>query len=356
MRRSAADLGLPTDTFVVRMPRLGSAWILHRRAVLVTAVVWPVVLVLAVLALTIGEYPITAADVVSVVSGGGTLIERDIVLNDRLPRVLTGVGVGVAFAVSGAVLQRIAMNPLATPDVLGINAGAAFGALVVITVLGGGHLMTVAGALAGALAAIAVILSIAYRNGLQGYRLVLVGIGVAALATAAISYLLTRAEIQQAMAAATWLTGSLANRSGLHVVIVATGLGLTLPVLVATARHLRLLELGDDVARSLTAGGSAAKVALLVVAVVLAAFATAAAGPIGFVALVAPQIARRLMDGRQAALAPAAAIGALLVVSADLAARTLFPTELPVGVLTAVLGAPVLLYLLARAQRIGAAG
>lgn len=327
-----------------------------RTATLITAIGWLTAIVVAAVSLTLGEFPITVSDVFTVMTGGGSLIERDVVLGDRLPRVVTGLGVGAAFALSGAILQRIATNPLVSPDVIGINSGAAFGALIVLTVLGGSGTTLVLGALIGALITAAAILLIAYKRGLQGFRLVLVGIGVASILTSGISYLLTRADVHEAMTAAVWLTGSLANRSALHVTVIGVTLLTVVPALAVLARHLRLLELGDDLARTLGTRQSH-RVALVLVAVTLAAMATAAAGPIGFVALVAPQIARRLLAERQAGLAPAAAIGALLVVSADLAARTLFaPTAMPVGILTAIIGAPVLLYLLARANRIGAAG
>lgn len=328
-----------------------------RSSVLLTVIAGAAATGVAITSLTLGVFPIGVSDVVTIVGGGGTLIERDVVLGNRLPRALTGLGVGAAFALSGAILQRIAANPLVSPDIIGINSGAALGALVVLLVLGGGGLTLVLGALAGAAFAAAMILLIAYKRGLHGFRLVLVGIGVAAMLSSAISYLLTRSDINRAMSAAAWLTGSLANRSGLHVTIIALALAATIPVLIVGSRHLRLLELGEDLTRTLTGAGHARKVVLLLVAVVLAAMATAAAGPIGFVALVAPQITRRILAERQVGLAPSAAVGALLVVSADLAARLTFaPSEMPVGVLTAVLGAPVLLYLLARAHRIGAAG
>lgn len=334
----------------------GLALRFSRTAAVITVIAWAAAVVVAAASLTLGEFPITVADVVNVLSGGGTLIERDVVLGDRLPRVLTGLGVGAAFALSGAILQRIASNPLVSPDVIGINSGAALGALVVLTVLGGSGATLVVGALIGALVTAAAILAIAYRRGLHGFRLVLVGIGVAALLTSGISYLLTRADVHEAMTAAVWLTGSLANRSTLHVAVIGATLLVAVPALVVLGRHLRLFELGDDLARTLGCR-QGHKVALVLVAVTLAAMATAAAGPIGFVALVAPQIARRLLAERHTGLAPAAAIGALLVVSADLAARLLFaPMGMPVGILTAIIGAPVLLYLLARANRIGAAG
>lgn len=333
--------------FAVRLSRLGAS---------VTVIAWAAALIIGAASLTLGEFPIPVNDAVKVLGGGGTLIERDIVLGDRLPRVATGLGVGAAFALSGAILQRVANNPLVSPDVIGINSGAALGALIVLTVLGGGGATLVVGALIAAVLTAAAILFISYERGLHGFRLVLVGIGVASMLTSAISFLLTRADVHEAMTAAVWLTGSLANRGALHVTVIGITLLLAVPALAVLARHLRLLELGDDLAKTL-GSRQKHKVTLVLVAVTLAAMATAAAGPIGFVALVAPQIARRILAERHTGLAPSAAIGALLVVAADLTARLLFaPTGIPVGILTAIIGAPVLLYLLARANRIGAAG
>lgn len=312
---------------------------------------------IAVVSLTVGEFPLTVGGVVRVLGGGGTLIEQDVVLRDRLPRALTGLGVGAGFAVSGAVLQRLTRNPLVSPDVIGINSGAAAGALVVLLVLGGSGAQLTVGALAGAGAATAAIVAIAYRRGLAGFRLVLVGIGVAAMLSSAISYLLTRSDVHQVTSAAAWLTGSLANRSMLHVVVIGSALGAAIALLVVTGRHLRVLELGEDLARTLSGRRHGPRLVLLVTAVGLAAMATAAAGPIGFVALVAPQVARRVSTARRLDLGPSAALGALLVLAADLASRLVFaPTQMPVGVLTAIFGAPVLLVLLARSQRTGAAG
>lgn len=356
---SHADLtkGVDRDTVLLALPRLGCAFRLSRSSIALTTVAWVLALAVACLSLTLGAFPMSLSEVLTVLTGGGTLIERDVVINGRLPRAITGLGVGAAFALSGAILQRIATNPLVSPDIIGINSGAAVGALVVITVLGGSGMTIVLGALVGAgLTAVAILL-LASKRGLHGFRLVLVGIGVAAMLSSAISYLLIRADLHTAHAGASWLTGSLANRSGTHVGIVLAALALAVPALVVLGRHLRLLELGDDLTRTLAGTRRATKAPLLLVAVLLAALATAAAGPIGFVALVSPQIARRILVERQAGLAASAAIGALLVMTADLAARLIFaPTELPVGVLTAVIGAPMLFYLLARANRIGAAG
>ncbi|WP_134324285.1 FecCD family ABC transporter permease [Cumulibacter soli] len=349
--------GPTRDTLVVAVRGGAVSFRLSRASVLLTILAGAAAVAIATASLTLGVYPISVSDAITIVGGGGTLIERDVVLGDRLPRALTGLGVGAAFALSGAILQRIAANPLVSPDVIGINSGAAMGALIVLLIAGGSGPQLVVGALIGAIVAAMMIVLIAYRRGLHGFRLVLVGIGVAAMLSSAISYLLTRSDIHRAMSAAAWLTGSLANRSSMHATIIGIALIAAIPALVVGSRHLRLLELGDDLTRSLTGAGQGRKVALLLLAVVLAAMATAAAGPIGFVALVAPQITRRILAERQVALAPSAAVGALVVVGADLAGRLLFaPSEMPVGVLTAIMGAPVLLYLLARAHRIGAAG
>ncbi|MFG1794854.1 FecCD family ABC transporter permease [Nocardia sp. NPDC049149] len=329
---------------------------MHRRSVLVTVVCTTVALSLAAWSLTIGHYPLTVGDVLRVLGGGGTLIEYDVVVADRLPRVLTGLCTGAAFAVSGAVLQRIATNPLVSPEIIGINAGASLGALVVSVLLGGTGLALVGGALAGAFVAMALIVGVATKDGLDGYRLVLVGIGVTAMLSSAIAYILTHANIYQAHTAAMWLTGSLANRDWMHVWFAAAALGVVIPPLIMLGRSLPLLELGDELANSLAGRRGPDRTTLIVLAAVAATLATAAAGPIAFVALVAPQIVRRLLAERGTGLAPSAAAGALLVVAADLAARRLFPAELPVGVVTAILGAPVLVYLLARATRIGVAG
>lgn len=275
----------------------------------------------------------------------------------RLPRALCGILVGVAFGTSGNVIQRIADNPLASPDVIGITAGAATAAVFSIVVLGLGGLVTSGFALVGGLGAAAVIYVLAYRDGVSGYRLVLIGIGITAALTSITQYLMTRTQLYDAQRAVVWLTGSLNAVSwgavGPMIVTVAVGV----PATLVLSPQLGVLELGDDTARALGVHVEAARAALLVIAVTLAAMATAAAGPVAFVALASPQIARRLVGPRSLAIVPSALTGALLVLAADLAGARLFaPTTMPVGVVTAVIGAPFLLYLLTRMSRIGRAG
>lgn len=342
---------------VLRWRRFGWSTQVHFRAIFVTTIVLAVAFAVFCWSLAVGDFPIPIGDVLATLVGAGSEDSAFIVRTLRLPRGLTALLVGAAFGLSGAVFQRIARNPLASPDIIGVNAGAAAAAVLVIVVFAGSSLQVTVGALAGSAITSVGIYLLAYKQGVNGYRLVLVGIGVTAVLGSLTSYLLTRAEIVDARRAVVWLTGSLNGRGWEHVRPMVVVLGILLPVTAGLARQLRMLELGDDAAKGLGARVERSRAALLLSATALAAVATASAGPIGFVALVSPQIARRLVGGRSLALIPAAACGALLVVASDLVGRRILaPSELPVGIITAILGAPYLLFLLARANRIGAGG
>ncbi len=326
-------------------------------SIVVSMIAWALTLVIAAVSLTLGDYEIPLPQVLNTLAGKGSLIMTDVVVNNRLPRVLVGMGVGAAFAISGAIFQRLARNPLVSPDLIGINAGAALAAVLMITVFGSSVGWLPAGALLGSLLTATSIYLLAYKKGIAGYRLVLVGIGITAIVSSITAYLLTLADIYTAKTASMWLAGSLAGRSWPHVILIGITLLVLVPAAVAGSRQLRLLELGDDLARTLAGRVELSRGFLIAVGVGLAGLATAAAGPIGFVALVAPQLARRLVAERVAGLLAAAAIGALLVIASDLLAREIFaPTALPVGVVTAFLGAPYLLILMARANRVGRGG
>ena len=338
-----------------RSRRIGWSTRVDGRAVVVGLAALAAALAVFVWSLAVGDFPIPVSEVVATLFGGGSRSTSFIVETLRLPRGLTALLVGAAFGLSGAIFQRLARNPLASPDIIGVNAGAAAAAVFVIVVVHGTSAQVTSGALAGSVLTAVAIYLLAYKRGVSGYRLVLVGIGVTAMLSSVTSYLLTRAEIFEAQKAVVWLTGSLNGRGWEHVRPVSAALLVVVPVTIAMARHLRVLELGDDTARGLGLRVERSRGVLLLAATALAAIATASAGPIGFVALVAPQVARRLVGGRSLALLPSAAFGALLVVAADLVGRRVFaPTELPVGIITAILGAPYLLFLLARANRVGA--
>ena len=188
------------------------------------------------------------------------------------------------------------------------------------------------------------------------YRLVLVGIGLGAMLVAATQYLLTRAEIFEAQRAVVWLTGSLNGRSWSHVRTIGIAMAILVPMVVALSGRLRVMQLGEDAAKGLGVPVERSRLALIIAAVALAAMAVAAAGPIIFVAFVAAPIARRLTRS-PLTLVVSALVGALIMLLSDLVARRLFaPTELPVGVITGVVGAPYLLWLLARSNKVGAGG
>ena len=347
----------PDGALVVRSDRLGVSARVAVRPLVITSVLVAIALVAFAWSLAVGEFPIPFGDVVATLLGHGQPDTDFVVRTLRLPRGLAAVLVGAAFGLSGAIFQRVARNPLASPDIIGVTAGAAACAVLTIVMFDGTANQVTMGALGGAaLASIAVWL-LSYRGGVTGYRLVLVGIGITAVLTSATSYLMTRAEIYDAQRAMVWLTGSLNGRGWDQVRPLAWTLALLTPVAVALGRHLRMLDLGDDAAAGLGTRVEGVRSGLVLVGVALSAIAVSCAGPIGFVALVSPQIARRLVRGSGAALLPSAAVGAALLAASDLVARRVFaPTELPVGIVTAVLGAPYLLWLLARANRIGSAG
>jgi iron complex transport system permease protein len=223
-------------------------------------------------------------------------------------------------------------------------------------VIGASGTIVSIGALVGTLVTAAVIYGLAYKRGVSSYRLVLVGVGIAAVLVAMTSYLLTRAEIFDAQRAYVWLTGSLNGRGWEHVRPVAIAMAVLFPAVVVLGRPLRALQLGDDTAKGLGVAVERNRASLILVAVALVAVATAASGPVSFVAFVSAPIARRLVNA-PVTLVPAAMMGALLMLLSDLVARRVFaPTELPVGVVTGIIGAPYLVWLLARANKIGKGG
>ncbi|WP_433011685.1 FecCD family ABC transporter permease [Kribbella sp. CA-294648] len=327
------------------------------RNVAVAAVLAVIVFAVFCVSLSLGDFKIPVLDVVKTLFGGGDKATEFIVNRLRLPRALTGILVGVALGMSGAIFQSVARNPLASPDIIGVTYGASAFAVLAIITLGLTGTAVSAMAIAGALLTAFTMYLLAWRRGVSSYRLILVGIGIGAIATSLTSYLLTKARVEVAQQALIWLTGSLNGRDWTHVRSMAVMLVVLIPVSVLLVHRLRVLQLGDETAYGLGLRVESSRLGLIVVGVLLAAVATAAAGPIGFVAFVAPPIARRLTRSPGPAMVVSALIGALVVALSDLVAQhALGDTQLPVGVVTGVIGAPYLMFLLARTNRVGSGG
>ncbi len=315
-----------------------------------------VLVVLVSVAVSIGEYRLPLSEVLR--SLVGLPSSADLVVHQlRLPRVVTGVLAGAAFGLSGALFQATVRNPLASPDLIGVTAGASVGAVAAITLAGTSAVMAPLLALVGGALAAAAVYLLSYRGGIQLHRLVVVGIALggtgfaAGALSSATSLMLVTADVTNAQQATVWLTGSLHGRTYEHALAPLLALGIAVPLLPLAAHVLRSTSLGDEVAAGLGARLGHARLGLLSLGVLLAAAATSAAGPVGFVALGAPQIARRLLRTAGEPLLGSALVGALVVASADLVGRWLFaPTELPAGVFTAAVGGPYLLWLLTRKQ------
>jgi iron complex transport system permease protein len=322
------------------------AFRIHTRSLVVSAALAAALAVFAILSIGTGDFPLSPGEVVAVLAGQGDPASQFIVETLRLPRVLTAVLVGGAFGIAGAIFQSISRNPLGSPDMIGFTVGSVTGAVVVILVIDGTTFQTALGAVAGGLVTAVIIYLLALRGGVQGYRLVLVGIGIASVLQAVNAYLVARATREDAYEAAHWMIGSVNGRGWEHVWPVAAALALLVPAALILARPLALLEMGDDAARALGVGAERSRLALVFVAVGLTAVATASTGPIAFVALAAPQIARRLTRSATPGLVSAALMGALLLVVSDLAAQRLLTIDLPVGVMTGALGGVYLCWLL----------
>jgi ABC-type enterobactin transport system permease subunit len=326
---------------------------LRWRHLVVPLVAFAVLVLLSAVSLGRGDFPIAIPDVLRTLVGLGEGAQDFIILELRAPRIVVGLLVGLALGVAGALFQTFARNPLASPDTLGITMGASVGAVGAIVLSGGavGGLGIPLAALLGALGTGVLLFLLTWRSGIDGYRLILVGIALWSFGAALVDWLLTNAEIYDAASAYVWITGSLNARTWNHALPLAVALAALLPLALALSRVLRILQFGDDTARGLGVRLQVAQAATVLIAVGCVAFAVSAAGPVTFVALVVPQIAVRLTGGSRPPLLASGVLGAVLVVGADLVTRTVLPETLPVGILTAAIGAPYLLWLLVRGRR-----
>lgn len=320
------------------------------RAMWVGAALLVLLAVAAALALLLGTLQVTVGDVLRALIGEGDDQMLRTVVGRRLPRALTAILVGGFLGVSGAAFQSLSRNALGSPDIIGFTAGAAAGAVVQIALFGPDMVTTAAAALGGGLTSALVVYVLARKDGISGgMRLVLVGIGVGAVAAAVTQLVLVRVAVGEAALAQLWLDGSLVGRGWAHVgMLTAAGLVL-LPTMVWRAQRLRYLEMGDEIAVGLGIRAERTRLTMIVMAVACSSIAVAAAGPIAFVALAAPQIVVRLTRGGSVQLVLSFLMGALMLLGADLISQHVdIGLRIPVGLVTAALGGIYLIYLLAR--------
>ncbi|MER6219749.1 iron chelate uptake ABC transporter family permease subunit [Streptomyces sp900105755] len=324
----------------------------HRRSLLVAVALLALLALAMTASACLGQTCISPADVWRTLRGAHT--PYDVVVNQlRGPRIVVGALVGGALGLAGALVQTVTRNPLASPDVIGVGHGAAAATVLALAtgaVAAPGAVPVVA--VGGGLTAAALVYLLAWRHGMQPSRFVLTGVGIGVALSAVVQLYLTDSELDAAEQAKLWLTGSLNGRGWEQAGPLAVVVVLALPGLVWASRAARPLGLDPDTAAALGLRVDRARLGLTALGVVLAAAATGAAGPIGFVALTAPQLARRLTRTPQLPLVCSALTGAVVLVTADLVARTLVPPlEIPVGALTSLVGGPYLLWLLGRRQR-----
>ncbi|MFE7844738.1 FecCD family ABC transporter permease [Microbacterium sp. NPDC057407] len=323
----------------------------RRRRVLVVSAVLVATLTVSIVALSVGDYPIAPAELWQTIWGAGDRAQSYVVFQVRAPRLVMGLLVGAALGIAGALLQSLLRNPLASPDLLGISGGAGAAAVFALLILGlGGPLLALAAFVGGTVVAAFLLLAGRHRAD-GGYRLILAGVGVAFLCVAITNYLLVRAQVELAQAALIWLTGSLASTPWWNVLTVGVVVLVCVPAVVACARWLPLTQMGAATAASLGVRASTVRVVGIMTAVLLTAVTCAFVGPISFIALCAPAIARPLLGHGAVGIGTSAGVGAGLLVSADLVAQFAFPGfSLPVGVVTGAIGAVFLLWLLATSK------
>lgn len=330
------------------------SWIFSLKDIIIAFILFLLMISLAFFALTTGKFPIEFSTLIDIVVGqseGG--IKEKIVMDIRLPRLLTAMGVGAALGISGAIFQSISRNVLGSPDVIGFTTGAATGALLQIIIFNGTVVDIAISTLIGGMATALIVYLLSLKNGvMSGYTMILIGIGIGAILHAFNGLLLVKGNIDNAIMANLWLAGSLNARTWQHVYPTFIGLLILVPLIIFYAKSLTLMEMGDDMAQQLGVHVGRVRWVMIFSAVLLASLATASAGPIAFVALAAPQLVIRLSHSGKLPIVGSALMGALLLLSADVLSQSLpINITMPVGLMTGVIGGLYLLWLLTRKQR-----
>jgi iron complex transport system permease protein len=329
---------------------------LERRVVPVWITLTIGVIGVLILNVSTGEYPISVWDGFKTLLGleTGNSDHAFIIYTLRLPRALVAGATGIGLAISGTILQSLTRNALAAPEILGINAGASLAAVVTLVLFPSLPVWTLPfSAFAGAGAIASIIYLLVWKKGNSPLHLILIGIGIGAIADAFTALMLTFGDITNISQALVWITGSVYGRSWEHLLRLLPWLIIFVPVAWFLSRDLNALHLGDDLARGLGTPVELRRGILWFTSIALAAACVATAGTLAFVGFISPHLARQLVGPSHEGLIPTAAlVGGCMVLGADLLGRVLFmPVELPCGVITAILGAPYFLYLLSRKNR-----
>jgi iron complex transport system permease protein len=298
--------------------------------------------------LALGAVNVPVADLAAILQGETNKLSS-IILNIRLPRTIVAALVGMNLALSGAILQAVMKNPLADPHIIGISSGAGLAGVVILILYPAMEYIVAPAAFIGAVAAAALIYVLAWKGGIRPVRIILAGVAVSAFLGSGISALMIFYS-DKVHGALMWMVGGLSARSWPHVEIILPYAAIGLVLALIGARYLNILQLGDDMARSLGVSVEAVRLAMTAVAALLAASAVSVAGLLGFVGLIVPHTARLIIGSDYRYLLPAAALlGMAVVMYSDIFARlVLSPVELPVGIIMAFLGAPFFLFLLRR--------
>jgi len=324
-----------------------------RREAVITLILLVLLLGVFSLTLMLGQSYTPPGEVLRVLLGQDVPGAAFTVGQLRLPRAVMSILAGMSFGLAGVAFQTMLRNPLASPDIIGISSGASAAAVFAIVVMSlSGTAVSVFAVLAGLGVAMA-IYALAFRDGVVGTRLILIGIGVSAMLDSFIAYVLVQAPEWSLQEALRWLTGSVNSARLDQAAALAGSLLVFGGLLLSRARGLQALRLGDDSAAALGVDVAWTRVTVIVAAVGLIAMATAVTGPIAFVAFLAGPIAVRIVGPRAALLIPSALVGALLVLGSDYVGQFLLPSRYPVGVVTGALGAPYLIYLIVRTNRTG---
>lgn len=319
-----------------------------RQRVRMLAMLGAVLLAGVLLTLTLGQSFTPLTTVLRILGGAEVPGAGFTVRELRLPRAVISLLTGACFGLGGIAFQTMLRNPLASPDIIGISTGASTGAVFAIVVFSmSGPAVSIV-AIAAGLGVALLIYALSWRQGVTGGRLILIGIGLAAMLQSVTAYLLMRAPRWTLQEALRWMTGSVNGAQLDQALPLLIALLLFGGLLLSRSRDLETLRMGDDIAAGLGVRLATTRIAIVISAVALVAFATAVSGPIAFVAFLSGPIAARLMGRRGSLLIPSALVGALLVLLGDYAGQFLLPARYPVGIVTGVLGAPYLVYLIIR--------